>query len=99
MIAKHPEGYLDVGEILATGDYTAASRHWPSDNGTPTAASAFANGAFFMQMAAATADGGSAMSIVACTLPGGEVTSAPLDDGYTIETMEFDQVPAAAVLP
>ena len=40
-------------------------------------------------------DGGKssvAMRIVACTLPGGELSSAPLDGGYTIETMEFDEV-------
>ena len=88
VIAKHPAGHIDVGEILATGDYNATSQNWPA--GTPTAASAFANGAFFMQMAASP-DGKSGLSVVECTLPGGTLSSAPLDEGYTIQTMVFDE--------
>jgi hypothetical protein len=42
-----------------------------------------------MQMVAA--DGESGLSLVQCTLPDGALSSAPLDAGYTIQAMAFDE--------
>ena len=92
VVADHG-AYMDVGEILSTGEYNVTSAHLPVAYGTPTAIAVFNTntGTFYLQTEPATEDEGvQTYNLVACTLPGGTLTSAAIDPGYRVLALAFD---------